>query len=240
VSNIHDKESKQMRVLYRTLFIALFFFLCYNLDMLVDAILSRTDFFAPAEYDITLSWWERMYEAGKYFFLEKLGDIIEGLILLASKLFWPFLFAAVAIPLSLPRRLAERNKWSAFLGVLLTIVSVVLFYFIKNDLAVLWQAIKSLSFAELDTFGDLIFKIKWAVVLFAINLTVLFTFFYRLLHTLKMEQLLYFFVLTANAFYIVMLDPVPGEVDDVLGVVVTAFLSLALFFDRLMTKGAGD
>lgn len=230
----------RMKILYRALFIALFFFLCYNLDLLVDAILSRTSFFAPAEYDSTLSWWERMYEASKYFLLAKLGDIIEGLILLASKLFWPFLFAAVAIPISLPRSLAERNKWSAFLSVFLTVASIVLLYFIKNDLAMLWQSVKSLSLAEMDSFGGLVFKIKWAVVLFAINLTVLYTFFYRLLHTLKMEQLLYFFVLTANAFYIVMLDPIPGEVDDVLGVVVTAFLSLALFFDRLMTKGAGE
>ncbi|MFQ5633448.1 MAG: hypothetical protein ACE5I1_32170, partial [bacterium] len=169
-----------------------------------------------------------------------LGELLEGLIVLASKLFWPFLFAAVAIPFSLPQTIKERNKWSMGMSVLLTIISIIVLVYIKNDLVALWQSIKSLRFSELGMLSGIVEKVKWAMVLFAINLTVLYTFLYRVLHSIKMEQLLYFIVLVTNALYIVMLDPVPGEVDDVLGVVVTAFLSLALFFDRLMVKEGGE
>jgi len=225
-----------MKILYRVLFISLFFVLCYNIDILVERVFERTDFFAPRVEDNTQGWWDQIYGAGRSFILEKLGELLEGLIVLASKLFWPFLFAAVAIPFSLPSKINERNKWSMGMSVLLTIISVIVIVYIKNDMAALWQSIKSLRFSDLSMLSGIVTKVKWAMVLFAINLTVLYTFLYRVLHSIKMEQLLYFIVLITNAFYIVMLDPVPGEVDDVLGVVVTAFLSLALLFDRLMVK----
>lgn len=221
--------------IYRLLGLALFFVFCYHLDSLLEVLFEHTDFFAATSPPADMSWWEQLWESGKAFIFEKIGDFIEFLLVISSKLFWPFLFAAIAVPLLLPRMFAVRNRWSATLAIILTISSVFIFSWIKDDLAVLWNSLKGLSLPDSVEIGYLAAHLKWALVIFAINVTIIYIFLYRILHKFKMEQLLYFFVLLANAFYILLPDPIIGEVDDVVGLFVTAFLSLAIFIDRIFT-----
>ena len=225
-----------MHNLFRILGLAAFFVLCYHLDSLLEMLFARTDFFQPAVETAPQGWFDRLTNWVSSTAYATAGTMLERLTVIASKIVWPFLFAAVAVPVLLPHRRRARNRWSAALTAVLTVISVILFLLIKNDFAALWHAVKNWYTVDVALMSGVILKIKSAMVCIAINLTLFYIWLYRMLHAVKLEQMLYFLTLCVNALYVILPDPIPGAVDDAIGIVVTAFLSMAIFLDRLLTK----
>lgn len=229
-------------IVLRLAIIVALFWLCYHLDAIVDRVFTPAAFIMEREIDENRSWWELAYwfdvayDYGRDMFLAGLQRFLKWLALLASKIFWPFVFAAIAVPIALPRPFRLRNWWSFMLAGVFTLIFLLQAGELKEQILLLWQTLKSMKFAEVKNYTPIFAKLEWAVVSLAIALTLLYTLTYRLLHQIKMEQLLYFVVLSLNVLYILLLDPIAGEVDDVIGLILTAFLSLSIWLDRLLTR----
>lgn len=224
----------------RVVLLVVFFAFCSHLDAIVAFVLAHTEFFQPQVAPKDAGWLQNLYHYGRTFVLEKLGDFIESLLILLSKLLWPFLFAAVAVPVTLPRPYRLRNRWSlTLLGISLLAV-LVLGWLIRSDFFAFWHSLSGLTFVETGRLSAAAQKLGWAMVVVAISLVLGFTLAYRVLHRYKLEQLLYLFALLANAFYVLLLDPIPGEVDDAASLFITCFLAMAVLIDRLLTGEAPE
>ena len=224
-----------LKVAARVLLLSLLLAGSYHLDTLVDQYIDPAWLAPTVQADEEAGWWDRLIARGESVMWEKGGELLKTLLYYASKLLWPFLFAALAVPLALPRDFAQRNWWA--LGVLAvgSIILVLLSSRLLADFTLVWQNVKRLQFEQLAEHGGALTRLKWGMAVVAIELVTAFTLAYRLLHRIKMEQLLYFFLLLFNTLYIIMPDFLIGEIDDVFGVIVSMFLALAVWIDRMMT-----
>lgn len=227
--------SRILKVAVRVLLLSLLLAGTYHLDTLVDRCVDPawlTPTVQPAE---DAGRWNRLLARGENWAWEKGGELLKTLLYYACKLLWPFLFAALAVPLTLPRGFAQRNWWALGVIAVCSIVIILLYSQLHDDFGLVWQNVKRFQFEQLAAQGDTLTRLKWGMAVVAIELVTAFTLAYRLLSRVKMEQLLYFFLLLFNAVYIIMPDFLIGEIDDVFGVIVSMFLALAVWIDRLMT-----
>lgn len=228
-----------MRFIARAVILGGTFLFCYHLDYFVGRLLDHVLLANPAPYDYSQNWWDLALQFGVRHLRQGLNEFLRLLAVLASRIFWPFLFAAIAVPLSLPRRFGLRNTWSIGLSAVFLLAAAVLLRLIQSDMAQLWAAASSLEIPQLERAGAAVAKIKWVMLVTALGLTFLYTLLYRVLRRYGVEQVLVLLMLAANIVYIFLLDPIPGEVDDVLGLLVTFFLSIAVFIDGLLMQHSG-